>query len=209
MAIAAYYKQFMEQGVTRWKEPYVSVEQVAAVGDTCQLQMRKMGYSTFHKFVRYDSKNIRKSHSTKIGWYTYGWSRPLLTGNFVHACQNGWAHVNSPWLIEEMKQFEVHITKSGKEKLEHEEGAHDDRIFAAAMAIFCPHDMDILAQRSQKRLVEEIKTMPLDFTPYPGGGDGGTGGACNIVIPASALREKQVVTMDDLIYGDSRAGRFR
>src|ERR1700686_2914352 len=108
----------------------MSIEQDAQVGDTAPIQMRKLGYSNFHRMTRYDGKRVSKSRAHKIGWYTFSWSRPLLTGNFVHSAQNNWADINSPWLIEEMKSFEVHLTASGKEKMEHEDGAHDDRIFA-------------------------------------------------------------------------------
>jgi hypothetical protein len=193
MAIAAYYKKYMEIGVTKWKEPYVSIEQVASVGDTCNLQMKKMGYSTFHRMVRYDRKKIRKAKATAEGWFTHGWSRPLLVTNFVHSAQNGWADINSPWLIEEMKHFEVHITATGKEKLEHEEGQHDDRIMAAAMAIFCPHDMDILALRSKKRIVEPSALPPIDLGPWRGH-----------MISAGQIAETRRLSIDDVLYTDSQ-----
>src|SRR5262249_43193113 len=50
LAICSYYGQYMEMGVTRWPKPYVTIEQVEAVGDVAQLQMAKMGYpsSCFH-----------------------------------------------------------------------------------------------------------------------------------------------------------------
>jgi len=193
LAIAAFYGKFMEQGVTRWREPYVSIEQVQAVGDTAQLQMRKMGYSNFHRFVRYDSKKIRKARANKMGWYTYGWSRALLIGNFVHAAQSGWAEINSPWLIDEMKHFEVHITKSGKERLEHEEDMHDDRIFSSAEAIFCPHDMDVLADRSKRRMVETAALPSLDLSPYRGN-----------VVSAAEHRGNTIDSIEDLMYSSER-----
>lgn len=198
LAIAAYYGIHMEIGVTKWKEPYVSIEQIAAVGDTCQLQMSKMGYSNFHLMSRYDDKNPSKKRARKRGWYTYGYTRPILTGNFVHSSKNGWATINSPWLIGEMKVFEVHVTRSGKEKLEHEEGEHDDRIFAAAMAIFCPHDLDILAERSQKRIEEGRSLPPIDLSPYRG----------LLVSPTSSLAT-QPMSLDDIVFADSRLDRFR
>jgi len=200
LCIAAYYGQFMDQGMTRWRQPYVSIEQVAAVGDTCQVQMQKMGYHNFHRMSRYDSslQRIARSKKTggKRGWYTYGWSRPLLTGNFVHCAQNGWAEINSPWLIEEMKRFEVHVTSTGKEKLEHEEGAHDDRIFASAMAIFCPHDTDTLASRSKKRISESSSLPAIDFDDYRGQ-----------VVSSTQMRDRNIVTLDDILYADTRLVR--
>ncbi len=194
LSVAAYYGQYMSLGVTRWKQPYVAIEQVAAVGDTCQLQMAKMGYSNFHRMVRYDSKRIRKAKAVKRGWFTYVWSRPILTTNFVHSAQNGWATINSPWLIEEMKHFEVHVTTSGREKLEHEEGEHDDRIFAAAMAIFCPHDLDMLAERSKNRFVEQQLLPRLNLDPTPAGQ----------VVTARQLRENRVTTIEDIVYSGPR-----
>lgn len=191
LCVAAYYGQYMKEGTTRWREPYVSIEQVAAVGDTCQLQMRKMGYSNFHRMVRYDERRVRKATSRKQGWFTYGWSRPLLTGNFVHSAQNGWAEINSPWLIDEMKHFEVHVTSTGREKLQHEDGEHDDRIFAAAMAIFCPHDLDILAERSKKRSVESIALPPLDLGPYVR------------TVSDAERRDSSPLTLNDMIYSDA------
>lgn len=197
LAIAAYYKSTMELGVTKWKEPYVSIEQVAAVGDTCQLQMRKMGYSNFHLMSRYDDKNPTKRRTRKSGWFSFGWSRPVLLGNFVHWAKNGWAEINSPWLIEEMRHFEVHSTRAGKEKMEHEEDEHDDRIFAAAMGVFPPHDLEPMAERSQRRIDEAGGLPPINMGEYRGH-----------VISSSQMNEKRVATLDDILYADSRLERL-
>ena len=196
MCIAAYYGQFMEagkaEGRTLWREPYVSIEQVDAVGDTCQLQMAKMGYSNFHHMVRYDSsihKIMRQKRSGgKRGWFSFTWSRPLLTGNFVHMAKSGWLEINSPWLIEEMKTFEVHSTRTGKEKLEHEEGEHDDRIFAAAMATYCPQDVKVLADRSKKRIIVPTGLPTLDLMPWRG----------NVV--SARQRNEKPLSLDDVVY---------
>lgn len=152
LAIAAYYARYMDDS-TRYREPYVSVEQIMAVGDTCQLQMRKMGYKRFHKMIRYDStpKQMRKSKSNKVGWFTSGWSRPMLTDGFVTLVKNNWYKVNSPYTMREMTQWEVHYTAAGKDKYEHSEDATDDGIFANAMAAFCPNDVSVMAARSTKQ----------------------------------------------------------
>lgn len=197
LAIAAYYKSEMQIGVTRWKEPYVSIEQVAAVGDTCQLQMRKMGYSNFHVMSRYDDKSPSKRRSRKSGWFTFGWSRPVLLGNFTHWAKNGWAEINSPWLIEEMRHFEVHVTKTGKERMEHESDEHDDRIFAAAMGVFPPHDLEPMAERSARRIDDADSLPPIDLGQYRGH-----------VISATAMNEKRIVTLDDVLYSESRLERL-
>lgn len=204
MCLAAYYGRYMERGVTRWKEPYVSIEQIASVGDTCQGQMQKMGYSNMHKFVRLDTslskmRSRKRGPGARVGWYSTGWSRPILTKNFVHAAKNSWAHINSPWLIEEMKTWEVTVTKSGKQKLEHEEGSHDDRIFSAAMAIFCPHDLDDLAERSKKRHMDDPSVLPpIDVGDYQS----------TYSVSSSASGEKSVSNLEDVLYSDRELDRF-
>lgn len=214
LCIAAYYGQHMRLGETKWKEPYVAIEQVAAVGDTCQAQMVRMGYSNFHRAIRYDSRSLGKAKrmSRKLGWYTYGWSRPILLGHFVHWAKNGWADVNSPWLLYEMKHFEITTTASGKEKMEHEDEEHDDRIFAAAMAIFCPHDMDRMDQRTKKRPSEDALEREIDIGEYgvvpvdvnnPRGSGSGEG-QVGTIISATALREKSVLSLEDVLYQSRR-----
>jgi hypothetical protein len=170
LVIAAYYAKHMAE-TTNYREPYVAIEQIAAVGDTCQFQMRKMGYGRFHHMVRYDSKKIKKSKAIKMGWFTNVWSRPMLTDGFVIAVQNGWYVVNSPWTIYEMDHWEVHLTASGKEKKEHSSKTTDDGIFANAMATFCPNDLEALTKRTKKRCQDEDGEdvlPPIDLGVYSG-----------------------------------------
>lgn len=176
LPIAAYYSRYMEES-TNYREPYVSIEQIAAVGDTCQVQMRKMGYSRFHRMIRYDSRDLKKSKSHKNGWYTSSWSRPMLTDGFVIAVQNGWYVVNSPATIWEMNHWEVHLTQSGKSKFEHSSVATDDGVFANAMATFCPNDLKALAKRSNRRVISEgDRRTHINIAPI-GGYSISTGGA--------------------------------
>jgi len=194
LCIAAYYAKYMNMGQTKWREPYVSIEQVEAVGDVAQHQMGLLGYTNFHKMPRYDQSPRRiqkmKKGSAKPGWYTWGWSRPILIGTFVHWVKTGWAKVNSPWLIEEMRHFENHPTAKGKERLEHDDKSNDDRIFSAALSIFPPHDTDPMTSRSKKR-IDIAEAMPrLDLSPYRGN-----------VLPGSVLTDNtRPMTLDDVIY---------
>lgn len=159
MAISAFYGKYMEQS-TRYREPYVSVEQIAAVGDTCQLQMSKMGYNRFHIPIRYDSqpKHMKKQRSHKRGWQTTGWSRPILTDGFVTLVKNGWYKVNSPYTMQEMTKWEVHLTSTGKSKNEHASSATDDGIFANAMAAFCPNDLMNMSEMSLNRFSNRVNS---------------------------------------------------
>jgi len=167
VAIGGYYSQHMNKESLK-REPLAVIEQVAAVGDVAQHQMKtSFGYRRFPSFVRLDSKKVMVKKATKEGWYTYSWSRPILVDTFVAYSQNLWIEINSPWLIDEMSHFEVHVTKSGKEKLEHEDDEHDDRIFAAAMGTVVPHLHTPLLERSKKRFVLSEGQLPeLDLRPY-------------------------------------------
>lgn len=171
LAIAAYYARYMD-GTTAHSEPYVAIEQIAAVGDTCQLQMKNMGYRRFHRMGRYDSRSASrtKASSNRDGWYTSAWSRPILTDGFVTLVKNGWYKVNSPYTMREMTQWEIHFTTTDKAKFEHSEDSTDDGIFANAMAAFCPNDIAKMADRSKKQFVGEIGTrLPtLDLTVSTG-----------------------------------------
>jgi hypothetical protein len=201
LAIAAYYKTYMDPLATRWKEPYVSIEQLASVGDVAQLQMAKMGYSNFHMMSRYDDKNPQRSKkmARKRGWFTNTWSRQILTTYFVNCARNLWLTVNSPWLLEEMKTFEAKVTATGRPKLEHEEGKHDDRVFAAAMACFCPHDLEAMAGRSKKRPVNPSVLPPLNLQPSR---------PSNVFSPRD-LRQTEIATVDDLAYEMDQMERYR
>ena len=171
-AIAAYYSRYMnaDHGWTKgFRMPYVSIEQILAVGDTCQLQMRKMGFTRFHRMTRYDStpKKMRKRDSHKEGWYTYGYTRAILTDTFVTLVQNGWYVINSPYTIWEADHWEVHYTEAGKNKFEHGEDSTDDGLFGNALCAFCPNDQKSLADRTQKQFrAEDGQRQPaIDFTP--------------------------------------------
>lgn len=170
--IAAYYSKFMSTSDSPGqRQPLMGIEQIASVGDTCQIQLRKLGYSRFFRFQRYDGVDISKQRSTRMGWYTTPWSRPLLTDGFVHSIKNNWYRLNSPWTIDECRHYEVHYTARGKEKKEHEEGAHDDGIMAAAISTFIAHDLESMTVRTQKKFMGDLgaKSLPeIDVSPFTG-----------------------------------------
>ncbi len=167
MVTCAYYASLMDQVAHR--EPLVAAEQLRSVGDTCQLQMRKMGYSRFHRFIRYDKMRIDKGASNQLGWMTTGWSRPLLIGGFIHSLTNGWYILNSPWTLHECAHFEQHLTSTGKPKPEHADGECDDGIFAAAISTFIAHDVQSMTERTKRKFMGDSVAKPLlDLTPYRG-----------------------------------------
>ncbi|CAN5951043.1 unnamed protein product [Sphagnum jensenii] len=127
-----------------------AIEQIRGPGDTCQHQLKMMGFNNHHKPRRYDGKKIKENPGTKEGWYSNGWSVPMLMARFQEAVNGGWYIPKSKWLIEELRTLERHET-AGKSKMEHRTGQHDDRVRSAAQSYFTAHDFDILTERSQQR----------------------------------------------------------
>jgi hypothetical protein len=126
------------------------VEQIRGPGDTCQHQLKMMGFNNHHKPRRYDGAKIKEKPGNKEGWYSNSWSVPMLMTRFIEAVNGGWYIPQSKWLIEELKTLERHAS-GGKSKMEHRSGQHDDRVRAAAQSYFSRHDDDVLAERAQKR----------------------------------------------------------
>jgi len=136
------------------------VEQISRPGDTCQHQLKLMGFHWHHTPRRYDSKKIKDDSGKKQGWYSSAWSVPILMTRFTEAVNGGWYRPASKWLIEELKTLERHAAAGRASKLEHRSGQHDDRVRAAAQSYFTAHDFDILADRAQKRYA-----LPTDKNP--------------------------------------------
>jgi hypothetical protein len=169
MAIAAYYASAMTSPDLIYHQPLVAPEVVTSVGDIVLVQMRQMGYSRLFRFSRYD--NLKSTKSNKLGWYTFGWSRPILIGDFIDTLVQGWYELNSPWTIHECEHFEAHPTASGKVKQEHEDGEHDDGIFAAAISLEIVRGKQSKTERSKKRFMGDAEAgrLPaLDLGPHAG-----------------------------------------
>jgi hypothetical protein len=122
-----------------------------------------MGFFNHHVPRRYDSKKIRDDSTKKEGWYSTGWSVPLLMTRFIEAVNGGWYEPRSKWLIEELRSLERHEA-AGKSKMEHAKDKFDDRVRAAAQSFFTAHDMDILTERAQKRYAPPSKRPMVSKT---------------------------------------------
>ncbi len=169
MAIAAWYASAMTADGMIHRQPLVAPEVVASVGDIVLVQMRQMGYQRLFRFGRYD--NLKSTKSNKLGWYTFGWSRPILINSFIDTIEQGWYQLNSPWTLHECEHFESHLTAGGKVKQEHEDGEHDDGIFAAAISLEIVRGKQSKTERSKKRFMgdaEAGKLPPLDLGSYQG-----------------------------------------
>ena len=187
MAIAAWYASAMTAEGMIHRQPLVAPEVVASVGDIVLVQLRQMGYHRIFRFGRYD--NVKSTKSNKAGWYTFGWSRPILIGDFIDTIEHGWYELNSPWTLHECEHFESHSTASGKVKQEHEDGKHDDGIFAAAISIQIVRGKQSKTDRSHKRFMgdaEAGRKPPLDL------------GACAATFPTTSLDGYKPITLEDL-----------
>jgi hypothetical protein len=142
-----------------------AIEQRERPGDDCQLQLKLMGFTFHHIDTRYDNKQVKENRGVKEGWYTNAWSRPMLMNRFIDAVENGWYRPNSPFLIQELGSLERKVSKTGKSRMEHQSGKHDDRVLAAATSYFTRHALDIMAERSQKRYAPPANKLPdLDLS---------------------------------------------
>ena len=177
--------------------PMVGIEQIASVGDVCQKEMKRLGYPAgrFFRFGRYDTVKIKQA-TNKQGWFTTGWSRPILIGNFVHVVNNGWFVINSPWTIESMRRFEIHHTATNRVRMEHSSDTEDDDIFGAAISTFILHDLDTLADRSKKQFRgrESDPPPPINLAPVLG--------------PSFSITQPKPITLDDVLRGRVGLDRY-
>jgi hypothetical protein len=142
-----------------------AIEQRERPGDDCQLQLKLMGFTFHHVDTRYDSKHVKENKGVKEGWYSNAWSVPLLMNRFIDAVQNGWYKPQSPFLISELASLERKVARTGKSKMEHQSGKHDDRVRAAAQSYFTRHALDVMAERSQKRYAPPAQKLPeVDYS---------------------------------------------
>lgn len=128
-----------------------SIEQVEGPGDTCQNQLKIMGFNYHHTPGRLDGRKIKDENKNREGWYSNRTSVPILMDRFVEAVNGGWYVPYSKWLIEELKVLERHMVDGGRDKMVHQKGKHDDRIRAAAQSYLNCHTYDDLSARAQRR----------------------------------------------------------
>jgi hypothetical protein len=128
-----------------------SIEQVEGPGDTCQNQLKIMGFNWHHTPGRLDGKKVKDENKHREGWYSNKVTVPILMDRFVEAINGGWYVPYSKWLIEELKTLERHTKDGGRDVMTHQKNKHDDRIRAAAQSYLNMHTYDDLSARSQKR----------------------------------------------------------
>ena len=134
-----------------------SIEQVEGPGDTCQNQLKIMGFNYHATPGRLDGKKIKDENRHREGWYSNKTTVPILMDRFVEAVNGGWYEPKSKWLIEELKTLERQTKDGGRDVMTHQRNKHDDRIRAAAQSYLNVHTYDDLSARAQKRYNVPIK----------------------------------------------------
>jgi hypothetical protein len=156
VAFAACIGAYYGRAVADNRGVMYAIEQVGRPGETCQHQLKMMGFHHHYKPKRFDSKKIKEEIGHKEGWWSSTWSVPILMTRFVEAVNGGWYIPKSKWQIEELKTLERRQA-AGKSKMVHRSGQFDDRVRAAAQSFFCAHDLDVLADRAQQRYAGPAK----------------------------------------------------
>lgn len=143
------------------RQPKMVVE-VNRNGESTQLELRKMGWTNFHVWIRYDAKKIRATHSQKIGWTTNAWSRPMMMDLLVKAFRDQYIDVNSPYLVDEMSDLEA---TEDRQSLRAAYGGHDDRIMATGIVLFSMHALEL--KGTQRNLMRERGENRNQHKVYP------------------------------------------
>jgi hypothetical protein len=161
LAIATYYRGYDVPGFEgEIRDPKIVVE-CQRNGESTQHELRKLGWSHFHRWVRYDSTRIRKLRATKLGVVMVPWFRSMMLDFLIKYLRDGWCDINSPWFVNEMQRLE---RDEMEQSLKANYGGHDDRIMAFGMVLFSIHDMEVrgispaLAEQRQEQKHHEFAT---------------------------------------------------
>jgi len=152
-ALASLYSRYLVQRPT----PKLCIEMKRKFGDLPYHMVRQLGMRRWHEWGHgFDRKTFksRVGKEGRVGWFTNEWSRPLLLSAYQYALDGGWYVVRSKWLAQELCNLEQKVMPSGKTRVDHESGGHDDRVFAGAQAYWTLHQNDCMMERAKKRYEE-------------------------------------------------------
>ena len=152
------------KGIVTSANPLVAkfiIEQTRKPGDECQSQLKIMGFLDHHIMIRIDKKgNVLQDSGHQEGWFTRAYTRPYLLDRWLDAVNTGWIVLNDPILIRQLATFvRKYVGGEGRSELIHQQGAHDDNIFASAMGFTTFHELENSAARIQSRwpLTKKVK----------------------------------------------------
>lgn len=114
--------------------------EVQTSGENLQLELRKMGWTAFHHWVRYDRKRINPKRGDRLGWATVPWSRAILMDWMIKALRDGWIDINSPFFVDEMQDL---AKDDEQQSLRAVYGCHDDRWMGMGIAYVSLNALDM------------------------------------------------------------------
>jgi hypothetical protein len=160
MALGSYYS-VKREGMLH--QPRMAIE-CKGNGEATQNELRKRGWTNFHKWVRYDTRRIRKAQANKLGIFTNYWFRTMMMDWIIKFLRDGWLDICSPWFVVEMEDLE-----RGEEvqELKATYGGHDDRIMACGMVLLSLYDTEIRSGGSRSPGVARAPRPPQGEVYYP------------------------------------------
>jgi hypothetical protein len=114
-----------------------------------QTALIRRGYPNFYIWDR--KLKLGGGMTREIGWWTTPTTRTILTENGVDIIKRGNVRVNSPKIVDEMAFYCAFTSETGKRKLEHAPGEHDDRLMSLFMAFEGAHQFDSISQADEAR----------------------------------------------------------
>lgn len=119
----------------------------AGGGNTVQNDMRfKWGYQNL--YIRKQTEAFEAGYEHRFGWVTTPQKRRMLVARGVHAFNSADLTVNSPFLLEEMKDFKPETQDRIAQAAS---GAKDDRVMALFMAHLGAHEDEWLSGENVSR----------------------------------------------------------
>ena len=140
--------------------------EMAAGGDVVMQELIKLGWPNYYVRTATDRATTEVSGRPQIGFETNGRSRDYLVSWLIQFLRKKMVKINSPWLVDEMRNF---VRKEGltKERIEHDSGFHDDRLFAFGIGLVALHQLNIAGQETpQWRDYTAAEEMLTEFTTY-------------------------------------------
>lgn len=166
---ALYSRHYDPQALANARHPKLCIELRRKIGDMSFNQLyHSMNFKRHNWFVPLDKTTYKPKAGNpgRPGFFTNAWSRPLLLGFFTSSIENGWFEVKSRFLQDEIKNAEIKVMVSGRSRMDHSSGKHDDRVFAAAMSHWTLHDTESLADWSKRRYNSPTaKALVVDYAP--------------------------------------------
>ncbi len=93
------------------------------------LKIQEKGYPNLYTNRTIDKKTLRSKN--EYGWRTMSSNRDVMIDDFIEAFENDKLIINSQRVIQEMKTF----VRKENGKREHDQGYHDDSLFASFLAL--------------------------------------------------------------------------